>query len=251
VSPRVRSRVAAWSSSPRRSRALPRVSDSVSRETPPPPTGVAAAFGDAWPKLQRYADLLAGAGVVRGLIGPREVPRLWERHLLNCAQIAPAFDRDARVCDLGSGAGLPGVVLALARPDLDLTLLEPLLRRTTFLTEVVEELALPNVQVERGRAEERAGAGFDVVTARAVAPLDRLARWALPMCRPGGMLLAMKGASAAVEVEASGAALAKAGARSTRVRELALSPRWDPVVAVEVVAGDTVAAGRPKRRRRS
>jgi 16S rRNA (guanine527-N7)-methyltransferase len=143
------------------------------------------------------------------------------------------------------------VVLALARPDLDLTLLEPLLRRTIFLTEVVEELALPNVRVERGRAEERAGAGFDAVTARAVAPLDRLARWALPMCRSGGMLLAMKGASAAAEVETSGAALAKAGARSTRVRELALSPRWDPVVAVEVVAGDTVAAGRPKRRRRS
>ncbi|HWM00570.1 MAG TPA: 16S rRNA (guanine(527)-N(7))-methyltransferase RsmG [Nocardioidaceae bacterium] len=227
------------------------MNDSVSRETPSPPTGVAAAFGDAWPKLQRYADLLADAGVVRGLIGPREVPRLWERHLLNCAQIAPAFDRDARVCDLGSGAGLPGVVLALARPDLDLTLLEPLLRRTTFLAEVVEELALPNVRVVRGRAEGHVGAGFDAVTARAVAPLDRLARWALPMCRPGGILLAMKGASAAAEVEASGAALAKAGARSTRVRELALSPRWDPVVAVEIVAGDTVAAGRPKRRRRS
>ena len=251
MSPRARSRVAAWSSSPRRSRSLPRMNDSVSRETPSPPTGVAAAFGDAWPKLQRYADLLADAGVVRGLIGPREVPRLWERHLLNCAQIAPAFDRDARVCDLGSGAGLPGVVLALARPDLDLTLLEPLLRRTTFLAEVVEELALPNVRVVRGRAEGHVGAGFDAVTARAVAPLDRLARWALPMCRPGGILLAMKGASAASEVEASGAALAKAGARSTRVRELALSPRWDPVVAVEIVAGDTVAAGRPKRRRRS
>jgi 16S rRNA (guanine527-N7)-methyltransferase len=251
VSPRARSRVAAWSFSPRRSRPLPRVNDSVSRETPPPPTGVAAAFGDAWPKLQRYADLLADAGVVRGLIGPREVPRLWERHLVNCAQIAPAFDRDVRVCDLGSGAGLPGVVLALARPDLDVTLLEPLLRRTNFLTEVVEELALPKVHVVRGRAEEHVGADFDAVTARAVAPLDRLARWALPMCRPGGMLLAMKGASAAAELEASGAALAKAGARSTRVRELALSPRWDPVVAVEIVAGDTVAAGRPKRRRRS
>ena len=212
---------------------------------------MAAAFGDAWPKLQRYAELLADAGVVRGLIGPREVPRLWDRHLLNCAQIAPAFDRDARVCDLGSGAGLPGVVLALARPDLNLTLLEPLLRRTTFLAEVVEELALPNVHVVRGRAEEHVGAGFDAVTARAVAPLDRLARWALPMCRPGGILLAMKGVSAAAEVEASGAALAKAGARSSRVRELTLSPRWDPVVAVEIVAGDTVAAGRPKRRRRS
>jgi 16S rRNA (guanine527-N7)-methyltransferase len=212
---------------------------------------VAAAFGHEWPKLERYANLLADAGVVRGLIGPREVPRLWERHLLNCAQIAPAFDRGSRVCDLGSGAGLPGVVLALARPDLRVTLLEPLLRRTTFLTEVAEALALANVDVVRGRAEDHAGAGFDAVTARAVAPLDRLARWALPMCRAGGKLVAMKGASAQAELEASGAALAKAGARSSRVRELALSPRWDPVVAVEIVAGDTVAAGRAKRRRRS
>jgi 16S rRNA (guanine527-N7)-methyltransferase len=227
------------------------VDDSVSRETPPPPDGVAAAFGDGWPKLQRYADLLADAGVVRGLIGPREVPRLWGRHLLNCAQIAPAFDPGSRVCDLGSGAGLPGVVLALARPDLHVVLLEPLLRRTTFLTEVAAELALGNVDVVRGRAEDHAGAGFDAVTARAVAPLDRLARWGLPMCRPGGKLVAMKGAGAQAELEASGAALAKAGARSSRVRELALSPRWDPVVAVEIVAGDTVAAGRPKRRRRS
>lgn len=212
---------------------------------------MAAAFGDGWPKLQRYADLLADAGVVRGLIGPREVPRIWERHLLNCAQIAPAFAPDSRVCDLGSGAGLPGVVLALARPDLEVILLEPLLRRTTFLTEVVEVLALANVGVVRGRAEDHAGAGFDAVTARAVAPLDRLARWALPMCRPGGKLVAIKGVSAEAELEASGAALAKAGARSSRVRELALSPRWDPVVAVEIVAGDTVAAGRPTRRRRS
>jgi 16S rRNA (guanine527-N7)-methyltransferase len=227
------------------------VNDPVSRETPPPPDGVAAAFGDGWPKLQRYADLLADAGVVRGLIGPREVPRIWERHLLNCAQIAPAFAPDSRVCDLGSGAGLPGVVLALARPDLEVILLEPLLRRTTFLTEVVEVLALANVGVVRGRAEDHAGADFDAVTARAVAPLDRLARWALPMCRPGGKLVAIKGVSAEAELEASGAALAKAGARSSRVRELALSPRWDPVVAVEIVAGDTVAAGRPTRRRRS
>ena len=210
-----------------------------------------AAFGDGWPKLLRYADLLADAGVVRGLIGPREVPRLWERHLLNCVQIVPAFDRDSRICDLGSGAGLPGVVVALARPDLQVTLLEPLLRRTTFLSEVADELALVNVDVVRGRAENHAGAGFDAVTARAVAPLDRLARWALPMCRPGGKLVAMKGATAEAELEASGAALVKAGARSSRVRELALSPRWDPVVAVEIVAGDTVAAGRPKRRRRS
>jgi 16S rRNA (guanine527-N7)-methyltransferase len=223
----------------------------VSRETPPPPPGVAAVFGSAWPQLQRYAEMLANAGVVRGLLGPREVPRLWDRHLLNSAQIAPAFPPGSRVCDLGSGAGLPGVVLALARPDLDLVLLEPLLRRTRFLDEVVSELGLERVRVVRGRAEEQVGADFDAVTARAVAPLDRLARWALPMCRPGGVLVAMKGASAADELEAAVPALKKARARSWRVRELAFSPQWSGVLAVEVVAGETVPARKSSRRRRS
>jgi 16S rRNA (guanine527-N7)-methyltransferase len=208
-------------------------------------------FGSAWPRLLGYADLLADAGVVRGLIGPREVPRLWDRHLCNCVQIAGAFGLGARVCDLGSGAGLPGVVLALARPDLEVTLLEPLLRRTRFLDEVVDELGLGNVRVQRGRAEEQAAAGFDAVTARAVAPLDRLVRWALPMCRPGGMLLAMKGASAADELAAAEPVLRKAGAASSRVRELAFSPQWSGVLAVEVIAGETVPAGKARRRRRS
>jgi 16S rRNA (guanine527-N7)-methyltransferase len=218
---------------------------------------VAAVFGSAWPQLRRYADLLADAGVVRGLLGPREVPRLWERHLLNCAQIAPAFAPRARVCDLGSGAGLPGIVLALARPDLEVTLLEPLLRRTTFLDQVVADLGLERVRVLRGRAEDHAGAGFDAVTARAVAPLERLVGWGLPMVRrPGGMLLAMKGAAAADELAASGAALAAAGARSSRVRELALNPQWGEVLAVEVIAdaavpAKAVAATRATRRRRS
>jgi 16S rRNA (guanine527-N7)-methyltransferase len=227
------------------------MSPSVSRETPPPPPGAAAVFGSEWWRLVRYADLLADAGVVRGLIGPREVPRLWDRHLLNCAQIAPAFAEGARVCDLGSGAGLPGVVLALARPDLRVTLLEPLLRRTRFLDEVVEELRLDRVEVVRGRGEDHAGAGFDAVTARAVAPLDRLVRVALPMCRPGGTLLAMKGEGAAEELAAAETALRKAGARDSRVRELAISPEWSGVLAVEVVAGETVPAGRTKPRRRS
>jgi 16S rRNA (guanine527-N7)-methyltransferase len=199
----------------------------------------------------RYAALLADAGEVRGLIGPREMPRLWERHLINSAQIAPAFEEGARLCDLGSGAGLPGVVLALVRPDLEVVLLEPLLRRTTFLREVVAELGLNQVEVVRGRAEDHAGAGFDAVTARAVAPLDRLVRIALPMCRPAGKLVAMKGEHAAEELAAAGPALRKAGARSGRVRELAFSPYWSGVLAVEVVAGETVPAGRTKPRQRS
>ncbi len=224
----------------------------VSRETPPPPPGAAAVFGAGWPRLLRYADLLAGPGVVRGLLGPREVSRLWERHLLNCAQIAPAFGPGARVCDVGSGAGLPGVVLSLVRPDLEVTLLEPLLRRTRFLQEVVDDLALERVHVVRGRAEDRAGADFDAVTARAVAPLDRLVGWTLPLCRPGGRLLAMKGSSAAAELEAARSALEVAGAESARVRRLSFSPRWSGALAVEVVAGETVAAAKspPKSRRR-
>lgn len=227
------------------------MSSPVSRETPPPPPGAAAVFGSALPQLLRYADLLADAGVVRGFIGPREVPRLWERHLINCAQVAPAFEDEGRVCDLGSGAGLPGVVLALLRPNLEVTLLESLLRRARFLHEVVAELGLDRVEVVRGRAEDHAGSGFDAVTARAVAPLERLVGLALPMCRPGGRLVAMKGEGAAEELAAAEGALRRAGARSSRVRELAISPEWSGVLAVEVVAGETVPAGRTKRRRRS
>jgi 16S rRNA (guanine527-N7)-methyltransferase len=223
----------------------------VSRETPPPPPGAAAVFGSAWPRLARYADLLADAGVVRGLIGPRELPRLWERHLLNCAQIAGEFAEGERVCDVGSGAGLPGIVVAILRPDLEVTLLEPLLRRTTFLEEAVAELGLQRVRVVRGRAEEHAGDAFDTVVARAVAPLERLVPWALPMCRPGGRLLAMKGAGAVEELNAAGVALRKAGARSSRVRELTFCPQWGGALAVEVIAGETVRAGRSRRRRRS
>jgi len=208
-------------------------------------------FGPAWPQIQRYADLLVNDGVTRGVIGPREVPRLWDRHLINCAQIAPAFGSGEHVCDLGSGAGLPGVVLALVRPDLEVTLLESLLRRTRFLHEVLDEIGLDRVHVVRGRAEEHAGAGFDAVTARAVAPLGKLVGLALPMCRPGGRLVAMKGESAERELAAAEAALRRAGARGGRVRELAFSPMWSGVLAVEVVAGETVRAGRTKPQRRS
>ncbi|WP_376707657.1 16S rRNA (guanine(527)-N(7))-methyltransferase RsmG [Nocardioides alcanivorans] len=134
---------------------------------------------------ERYAAWLADAGTVRGLIGPREVPRLWERHLVNCAVLADAIPEGVRVCDIGSGAGLPGLVLAIVRPDLDITLVEPLLRRTTFLTEVVDDLGLDQVTVWRGRADEFAEKhAFDVVTSRAVAPLDRLLTWSMPLVSP-------------------------------------------------------------------
>ncbi len=158
-------------------------------------------FASRLPLAERYAGWLADAGVVRGLIGPREVPRLWERHLLNCAVVTDAIPDGATVADIGSGAGLPGLVLALRRPDLRVTLVEPLLRRTTFLEEVVSDLGLDQVEVVRGRAEELHGTReFDVVTSRAVAPLEKLLGWCLPLCGPSGIVLAMKGSSAAEEV---------------------------------------------------
>ncbi|WP_432477922.1 16S rRNA (guanine(527)-N(7))-methyltransferase RsmG [Nocardioides sp. GXQ0305] len=153
---------------------------------------------------ERYAASLANDGVLRGLIGPREAPRLWERHLLNCAVLEQAIPEGATVCDLGSGAGLPGVVLALARPDLRVTLVEPLQRRTTYLEEVVEDLGLREVSVVRARAEElHGGEVFDVVTSRAVAPLGRLLRWSMPLVAPRGALVAMKGSSVRDEIEAA------------------------------------------------
>ncbi|SFB30440.1 16S rRNA (guanine527-N7)-methyltransferase [Nocardioides alpinus] len=156
----------------------------------------------------RYTDLLATEGVLRGLIGPREAPRLWDRHVLNSAVLAEVVPEGASVCDIGTGAGLPGLVVAIARPDVQMTLVEPLLRRTTFLDEVVDELGLEHVTVVRGRAEELHGAAtFDVVTSRAVAPLERLLGWSMPLVAPTGALVAMKGQSIHEEIASAAAAL--------------------------------------------
>lgn len=161
-------------------------------------THAARIFGDNLARAERYHDLLATTGTTRGFIGPRETPKLWDRHILNCAVLGEAIATGLTVADIGSGAGLPGIPLAIARPDLTIYLVEPLLKRSTFLTEVVHELGLGNVTVIRGRAEERevkAALGLvDVVTSRAVAPLGKLAGWSLPLVKPGGHMLAMKGA---------------------------------------------------------
>ncbi|WP_235833799.1 16S rRNA (guanine(527)-N(7))-methyltransferase RsmG [Aeromicrobium chenweiae] len=162
---------------------------------------------------EQYAELLATDGVVRGLIGPREVPRIWDRHIMNSAVVVPRLPQDATVADVGTGAGLPGLVWAIARTDIQMTLIEPLLRRTSFLEEAVEKLGLDNVEVLRARAEE-VHTTYDVVTARAVAGLDKLGRWCMPLVRPGGVLLAMKGRSAADEVASATATLHRLGATS-------------------------------------
>ena len=184
---------------------------------PPVPPEARGAFGDRLALAERYVAWLAGPGVERGLLGPREAPRLWERHLLNCAGLAPLIPDGAPVADLGSGAGLPGLVLAIVRPDLQVTLVEPLLRRTTFLAEVVADLGLNNVEVVRGRAEDLHGSRrFDVVTARALAPLERLLRWAMPLVDSTGELLAMKGSSAGEEIEAARRELRRLGCGEPR-----------------------------------
>ena len=201
-------------------------------------------FSDALPLAERFACLLATDGVVRGLIGPREVPRLWERHLVNCALLGLGIPRDVTVADVGSGAGLPGLVLAIGRPDLRVTLVEPLLRRTTFLTEVVEQLALANVEVVRDRAEALHGhRSFDVVASRAVAPLDRLTRWCLPLVAPGGRMLAMKGSSAADEVAQFAGVIHRLGGRGVTVErygaDLAERVEGAPITVVEIVVPAT------------
>jgi 16S rRNA (guanine527-N7)-methyltransferase len=188
-------------------------------ELPPAPEQAREVFGDRFEDAVRYAELLADAGVQRGLIGPREVPRLWERHLLNCAVLSEVVPDGVTVCDVGSGAGLPGIPLALVREDIKITLLEPLLRRTNFLTEVVELLGLDHVTVVRGRAEEVMGTlqPVHVVTARAVAPLERLATWGIPLLRPYGEMLALKGDTAEEELKSAATVLSKLGAVETSI----------------------------------
>ena len=189
-------------------------------------------FGEATPRAEQYARLLAGPAVVRGLIGPREVPRLWERHLLNSAAVAELVPRPCSLIDLGSGAGLPGIVLALLLPDVRVTLLEPMLRRVTFLEECVRALGLGNAEVVRGRAEECAGRiSADVVTARAVAPLGRLAALALGLVRPGGIVLAIKGRTAQQEVDSARVALRRLGIADITVLR-AGSGKVDPAATV-------------------
>lgn len=192
--------------------------------------------------MEQYAHLLATDGVVRGLIGPREVPRLWDRHIANSAILSTVLGESLSVCDIGSGAGLPGLVVAIARPDLQITLVEPLLRRTIFLDEVVALLELDNVEVIRGRADALHGTRtFDVVTSRAVAPLERLLEWSMPLVAPEGELLALKGSSVMDEIETARPTLAKYGCSEPEVMELGSGVLESPTLAVRVSWADPSA----------
>jgi 16S rRNA (guanine527-N7)-methyltransferase len=205
-----------------------------------PPPVAAEIFGTAIGQAERYAGLLAGPGVERGLLGPGEAARLWDRHLLNCAVVAELVPSPCSLIDLGSGAGLPGIVLAMLLPDITVTLLEPMARRVAFLEECIEILGLANAEIRRGRAEDVTGLlAADVVTARAVAPLDKLAGLAIGLLKPGGVVLAIKGAGAAAEVSRARPELRRLGARDVEVLR-AGSGKVDPAATVV-----RFTAGRP------
>lgn len=204
-------------------------------------------FGQATGTACRYASLLAERGTSRGLLGPREIPRLWDRHILNCAAIAELVPPRCELVDIGSGAGLPGIVLAILLPGVRVVLLEPMLRRTVFLSECVSELGLGNVTVCRGRAEEMAGVlRADVATARAVAPLGRLAELATGVVRPGGLVLAMKGQEAVAELAGADAALRGLGVRGAEIVTAGHGIVEPPATVIRFLSG----AGRPAGTRR-
>jgi 16S rRNA (guanine527-N7)-methyltransferase len=230
--------------------AVPAMTDSGSKGASAAVTPTArAVFGDQIGQAVRYAEILSTVAVTRGLLGPREVPRIWERHLLNCAVVSELLPLHARLVDVGSGAGLPGIALAIRRPDLNVVLVESLRRRVEFLTEAVAELGLGGaVTIVHGRAEDQAvlassgNAGW--VTARAVAPLDRLVEWCLPLLQPGGRLLALKGASAEAEVEEHRTAVRRLGGSTAKVVHCGAGVVDEPTTVVIVVRSTSLRKGK-------
>ena len=195
-------------------------------------------FGERLDLARRYVEHLADSGIERGLIGPREVPRLWSRHVLNCAVVADLLPEGATVADVGSGAGLPGLCLAIARPDLSLTLIEPLERRVIWLNEVVADLGLDNVRVLRGRAEQvEADVDVDFATARAVSALTGLAQLTIPLLKGRGEVLAIKGRSAEEEVRKASKIIRRLGGRETSVVTVGGDVLEEPTTVVRIVVG--------------
>lgn len=191
-----------------------------------------AVYGDRFDAIAAYEQILATKAIEWGIIGPREADKLWERHILNSAALSSLIGQGLTVMDVGSGAGLPGIPLAILRPDLDVILLEPLLRRHTFLEETVADLGLSAVEVRRGRAEDQDDV-VDVVACRAVAPLDRVVRWTTPLFYPDGILLAMKGSSAGEEL-AGAAALLRSARLSGEVVSVRAHPEGEATSVVRI-----------------
>ena len=223
------------------------------RSAPPSPPDIATAvFGERLGLAQRYAELLADIGVDWGILGPHEIDRLWERHLLNCGVVAELLEPGEQVADIGSGAGLPGLPLAIAKPGLRIVLIESLLRRTEFLRTAVTELGL-DVEVVRGRAEDPAVresvGGRDAVVSRAVAPLDKVTRWSLGLLRPGGRMLAIKGERAPDEVREHRRVMTGLGATDARVVECGVSYLSPPTTVVVARRAKPAPVRGPSRRR--
>ena len=191
-----------------------------------------ARFGESAETLDRYVAILRSKGIEWGLLGPREGDKIWSRHVSNSLALVDVIGQGIDLADVGSGAGLPGIPLAIVRPDLNVTLVEPLLRRTTFLDETIEELGLKNVRVERMRAED-CDEQFDVVTCRAVAGLEKLLRWTTPLFYPAGELMALKGSSAEKEVAEAGKLLAGSRLRA-EILEVRAAPEVEGTRVIKV-----------------
>lgn len=205
---------------------------------PPPPPAAREIFGARLALAERYVALLAGPGIDRGLIGPREIGRVWHRHILNCAVVAELVPSPCTLADIGSGAGLPGIVLGMLLPEVSVVLVEPMLRRTVFLDECVAALGLTNVVVRRGRAEDLAGEiSADVVTARAVAPLHRLAGWAMGLTCPGGVILALKGDRAEQELADAREVLSELGILQAEILAVGHGRVEPETVVIRLVVG--------------
>jgi 16S rRNA (guanine527-N7)-methyltransferase len=193
-------------------------------------------FAQAWPAVLAFHDLLVQEGELRGLIGPRELSRLWERHLLNSAAAVRFLPETGLIVDVGSGAGLPGVVVAAMRPHAQVMLVEPMERRVSWLNDVVQATGLTNVEVRRARAQELDGAvEADAVTARAVAALDKLYRWTAPLVRDGGSVVAMKGARADEELIVAAKAMRAVGLVDGKVHQAVTIPGTEPTRVVTAV----------------
>ena len=192
-------------------------------------------FGDQLEVARGFIAHLASSGIERGLLGPREVPRLWGRHVLNCAVVADLMAPGTTVVDVGSGAGLPGLAIAIARPDLHLHLVEPLERRVFWLNEVIDDLSLTKVTVHRARAEQVIGEVVgDYVTARAVSALSTLAGWMIPLAKPGGEVLAIKGRSAPEEIEKARKVIHKLGGGPAEIVTVGADVLADATTVVRV-----------------